>query len=222
MMNQAAVSLRRERKRGIQLTVAALLTVMLVVVVLVYDKFTAPRVLSEAEMVARGVYVFEVPRKLPPLGLLNQDAEAVAADSLRGKWSLLFFGFTQCPDVCPTTLSELKKLYSLLDPAAQKHWTIRLFSLDPERDTPARLKAYVGYFHPDFEGLTTAEAADTAAAARAFNVAFRKQPLADSYTIDHSAHLAIVNPRGHYHGLIKPPLDAGKLAEVLKSLQRAW
>jgi protein SCO1 len=118
-------------------------------------------------------------------------------DQLRQGWTIVFFGFTQCPDVCPTTLTLLaqtKKQLADLPPAQQPR--VLLISVDPERDTPAVLKPYVTFFDPTFNGATgTLEGVQQAATA--FGVPYQKMPLpGGGYTMDHGGGVFIVAPDG--------------------------
>jgi len=113
----------------------------------------------------------------------------------KGKVVVIFFGFTHCPDACPTTMAELAKVASDLGPDAER-MQVLFVTVDPERDTPDVLRQYVPAFHPSFLGLYgTAE--ETAKAAKAFKVYYQKQPLpGGSYTMDHSAGTFILDREG--------------------------
>jgi protein SCO1 len=153
------------------------------------------------------------PRELPPLDLVDQDNRPLPRDFLRERWTLLFFGFTQCPDVCPTTLATLAQLKKqLADLPAGQQPRVLLVSVDPERDTPAILKPYVTFFDPSFMGATGTLAATTQAAT-AFSVPFAKVPLpGGGYTMDHGAGLFVVSPAGALAAYSSPPLDVTVLA----------
>lgn len=158
-------------------------------------------------------------RALPPLDLIDQDGKPLAPDTLRGGWTIVFFGFTQCPDICPTTLALLaqtrQRLASL--PAAQQPQVL-LISVDPERDTPAVLKPYVTFFDASFRGATGTPAG-VQQAATAFGVPFMKMPLPDGgYTMDHGAGLFIVAPDGGIAAYSSPPLTAEGLAADFRSV----
>jgi protein SCO1 len=137
------------------------------------------------------------PRALPPMALVDQDGRPFGAASLHRGWTLVFFGFTRCPDVCPTTLATLARTRSALadlPPADQPR--VLLISVDPEHDTPERLAAYVRSFDPDFLGATGDPAA-IAAVAAGFGVPFAKVAVgADSYTVDHGSGIFFVSPEG--------------------------
>jgi protein SCO1/2 len=121
----------------------------------------------------------------------------------RGKVVTLFFGFTQCPDVCPTNLTAMAEVMKLLGDDA-KRIQVLFVTVDPERDTQELLAEYVPAFHPDFLGLRGDEAA-TKAAAREFKVFYQKVPgqTAGSYTMDHSAGTYVFDPAGRLRLYIK-------------------
>ena len=137
----------------------------------------------------------------------------------RGKVVVMFFGYTQCPDVCPTTLSELAAALQKLGADASSVQVL-FVTIDPERDTPALLSSYVPAFNPTFLGLY-GDAAETAATAREFKILYQKQPGATpgSYSMDHSAGTFIFDPQGRLrlfvtHGL-GPDLFAHDIRELL-------
>ena len=125
--------------------------------------------------------------------LIGADGSTVTPSNFLGKWSLLFFGFTRCPDVCPTTLIDMSQLLERLGPKAEILQPI-FISLDPEWDTRERMVDYMKNFDPRITGLTgTMEQVRTVA--NNYNVFFRKQQLDnDEYTIDHSAALYLLDP----------------------------
>lgn len=159
------------------------------------------------------------PRALPVLPLVDQDARPLPAGFLRDRWTLVFFGFTQCPDVCPNTLTILAQMQQeLADLPPEQRPRVLLVSVDPERDTPAILKAYVQFFDPAFAAATgTAEGVATTAAA--FSVPYAKVSRADGgYTMDHGAGLFFVSPAGAMAAYASPPLDASVLARDFRQL----
>jgi protein SCO1/2 len=112
-----------------------------------------PTVLLDA-----GIILLPQSRSLPELSLTNQDGQAVAVDQLKEQWSLLFFGYTFCPDICPATLAQLRQLQGQLPPETLSKLRIVLVTVDPHRDTPEQLKKYLDYFDAGFIGLTGEEA----------------------------------------------------------------
>ena len=130
------------------------------------------------------------------LSLPDADGRVRSLDEWRGKVVVVFFGYTQCPDVCPTTLAELATVKRSLGADGERVVGV-LVTVDPERDTPSILRAYVGSFGPDFVALR-GDAAQTQAAATAFKVFYAKVPGAtpDTYTMDHTAGEYVFDPKG--------------------------
>ena len=171
--------------------------------------------LSDEELRAAGVFLLPTPREIADFSLLGQQGYTFSNEALKGKWSFLFFGFTHCPDVCPTSMAAMGRAERGLhtdQEMADEGFQGVLVSVDPRRDTPPKLAAYAQAFSPRFLGLSAA-ADELAAFARQLNVAFVEvatEPVdpADEqggYTVDHTGNIVIVNPRGHYHGFMKLP-----------------
>ena len=145
---------------------------------------------------------------------------------LHGHWTLVFLGFTHCPDVCPMTLAQMSQ--------AQKQWEsipesirprVLFVSVDPERDSPGRIGEYAHAFHKD----TLAATADVPALekfAASLSMVFAKVPPADGepddqYSVDHSASMALLDPQGRMSGLVQPPFDPNLIAADLAALTEA-
>lgn len=159
------------------------------------------------------------PRAIAEFGLADQDGRPFGNAQLRGRWSLLFAGFTHCPDVCPTTLAVMKALNRRLGAQAP---SMVFLSVDPERDTPAVLKSYVGYFGPGITGISgPREALDRLC--ESLGIAYVKVPGASAgdYTVDHSAALVLVDPEGRVAGYFTPPLKVDTLAADLQEIVRS-
>ncbi|MEQ9447411.1 MAG: SCO family protein [Rhodospirillaceae bacterium] len=138
-----------------------------------------------------------------PFTLVNGSDETVTEDVLKGRYSLIYFGFTYCPDICPLALQTITDAIELLGPAGEQVQPI-FISVDPERDTPSVVDAYVDHFHPAFIGLT-GSLAQTTAAANAYKVYAKKAPLTDAdgaptgdYLVDHTGFIYLMNPEGKY------------------------
>ncbi len=131
------------------------------------------------------------------LALTDHNGRAVTLASFKGKLVVLFFGYTHCPDVCPTTLSDMAEAFKLMPDGAPEKVQVLFVSVDPERDTPEILKAYVPYFHPSFLGLLGAPE-QVAQVAKEFRVVYRKhmEPGATDYLVDHSAGSYVLDGRG--------------------------
>ncbi|MFV0295529.1 MAG: SCO family protein [Hyphomicrobiaceae bacterium] len=155
-----------------------------------------------------------------PFTLVNQDGKTVTDKTYRGKYMLVEFGYTFCPDVCPTGLQVISAALDEIGPKADK--VVPLFiSVDTERDTPKQLKQYVGSFNPRLQGLTgTPE--EIAAAAKAYRVYYKKveDPKSTAgYTYDHSALIYLMGPDGkyvtHFPYSTNPDKMAARLKEIL-------
>lgn len=132
-----------------------------------------------------------------PFRLVDQNGQAVTEASLKGKPSLIFFGFTHCPDVCPSALFDMTQVYKALGADGDK-LAAYFVSVDPERDTPAVLKEYLASFDPRLRGLTGDPAA-VAAMEKAYRVYSKKVPLdAGGYTMDHTAIVYLMDKDGRF------------------------
>jgi protein SCO1 len=150
--------------------------------------------------------------------LTDHNGQARTLADFKGKAVVVFFGFTQCPDVCPTTLAEMTEAVKLLGADGNK-LQVLFITIDPERDTPELLKKYVPAFHPSFLGLTgNAEA--IAKVAKEFKVFYQKSPgkTPGSYTMDHTANSYVFDPQGRVRLVVKHGLGAEPLVQDLKQL----
>jgi protein SCO1/2 len=158
------------------------------------------------------------PRAIADFTLTGEDGKPFTNSALTGRWSLLFTGFTHCPDVCPTTLALLKSVVEGLGPAAHDLQVV-FISVDPERDRTENLERYVHYFSPTFRGATgPVEQLEKLGANLGFVFAKVPGDISESYTMDHSAALILVNPRGELAGYITPPLRKDALVADLASV----
>ena len=171
----------------------------------------------------RAVRLFPEPRTLPAFSLQQSDGTRLVPGELQGHWTVVFLGFTHCPDVCPTTLAELAQ--------AQKQWSaipdpvrprVLFVSVDPARDTALRAGEYAHAFHKDTMAATGDEPA-LEAFARSLSMVFMKVAPpegvpADQYSVDHTATLAVLDPQGRMAGIVQPPLDPRAIAADLAAL----
>lgn len=173
----------------------------------------------------QSVRLFQQPRELPAFELRQSDGTPLVPGELKGHWTLVFLGFTHCPDVCPTTLAALA--------GAQKQWAtlpagtrprVLFVSVDPERDTPDVIGEYAHAFHADTLAAT-ADIPALEAFAQSLSLVFMKAPApagapADQYSVDHSAALAVLDPQARMAGVIQPPLEPAKIAADLLILSK--
>jgi protein SCO1 len=157
--------------------------------------------------------VYAAPRPLPAFELLAHDGSRFDRARLLGRYTLVVFGFTNCPDVCPTTLLELAKTERLLaDLPAARRPAVVMVSVDPGRDTPEVLGRYVPHFDPGFVGVTGPDAA-IAVLAAALGAAYQKGAETDgSYAVDHTAALFLIDPEARLAAVFPAPHAAQAIA----------
>jgi protein SCO1/2 len=154
-----------------------------------------------------------------PFSLVGADGKPITDRNFRGRYMLIFFGFTHCPDICPAELQVIAQALEQLGDKAKK--VVPIFvTLDPERDTPEAMANYVKSFGPNFVGLTGSPEA-IAAAAKAYRVAYSKVENKDSagdYSVDHSALAYLMDPEGRYVTHFSYGLSTDQMAEKLEKL----
>jgi protein SCO1/2 len=159
------------------------------------------------------VSLYPLARALPDFQLIDHNKQIFTEEDLKGHWSLVFVGYTFCPDICPTTMAELTGIY----PELQKIPTdfpiqIVLLSVDPNRDTPERLNEYINFFHSDFIAVS-GEHPQLFPLVRAMGMMYSMSESTDNpnYLVDHSSSVVVVNPKAQVVGRFKPEFVAGKL-----------
>lgn len=153
--------------------------------------------------------------------LTNQHNETITIDDFSNKWTLLFFGFTSCPDVCPTTLAELQKIYKLLKNTIPNNMPQFLFvSVDPDRDTSEVLKNYIDFFNPEFLAASS-DAANIIALTSQIGVAYSVEEHENTqtyYNVDHTAAIFVVNPDKKLYGIFPTPHNQDEITADLLQL----
>ncbi|GAB5412543.1 MAG: SCO family protein [Congregibacter sp.] len=209
-------------RRGVILTVIGVLVFILVVVTGFIHRVGQPRLLSDGELRANGLYLMDPPREFDEFALTTHRGEPFTPDSFEDQWTLVFFGFTNCPDICPTTMAFLNQFVGELEGTEAEATEVVMISVDPARDTVEQLANYVPYFNEDFTGVT-GEFLDLFRFATSLNTPFRKVPgQGEDYQVDHSANVVLINPRGHYHGFFKAPLDLAKMKLTYRAARYLW
>ncbi|GLX78712.1 photosynthetic protein synthase I [Thalassotalea insulae] len=157
---------------------------------------------------------YQTPREIKPFAMTDHQHQAFTNQQLTGKWSWVFFGYTSCPDVCPTTMQELNFYYDDLKAIAD-NVQILLVSVDPNRDSLDKLAQYVAYFNPEFTALT-ADHSVLFPFARNLGLmyAISDDDRHDSYLVDHSASIVLINPQGKIAAIFKPQHELGQLPTV--------
>jgi protein SCO1 len=155
-----------------------------------------------------------------PFRLAAHDGRLVSDADLRGRPFALFFGFTHCPDVCPTSMLEITNDMNALG-AATKDFRVYFVTVDPARDTAALLKEYLGSFDPRITGLIPKDEAELAAMARAYRAIYRKVDTPSGYTMDHTASIYLMDAKGQFWGTLDsketPQTRQAKLKRLLGS-----
>ena len=144
----------QKNSRGIRFTLLGISVFIALVMLGFLNKINQPRILSPQELMSYGAVLLDTPRKFSEFELTDHHGELFTSAQLKGKWSLLFFGFTHCPDICPTTMATAAKLYESLSFEDKGKLQVVMISLDPERDTTEKLFQYVPYFNKEFIGVT--------------------------------------------------------------------
>lgn len=203
---------------GVRNTLFGILAFIALVLGTFFYVALSPHTLSDNAYKQLGYVPFHPPRPIGDFSLVDQDGKPVGPGELQDRWSLLYFGYTACPDVCPTTLAQLSQAVNLMSRPPQ----VIMVSVDPERDTPAKLSAYLGSFNPDFIG-NTGPFEQVVKLARQVDVAFGKVPgpQPGTYEVDHSADIIVVNPQGQYAGFIRPSPRPHDVARIMSSLTGA-
>ena len=192
--------------------------VALVMGLTVYRTLSGTAQGDQAALIDAGIILLPQSRTVPDLSLTDQDGEPLSLSQLKGKWTVLFFGYTFCPDICPTTLAQLRQIKSELPGETVDKLRIVLVSVDPDRDTPQQLKQYLGYFDKQFIGLR-APVDTLQKLANGVSIPYipadTRKP---GYTVDHSGNLALLGPDGTQRGFIRAPLNSQKLVAQLPGL----
>ncbi|WP_440905976.1 SCO family protein [Catenovulum sp. SX2] len=153
------------------------------------------------------VLIYPKTKLLPEFKLTDQFGDEFGNSQLQGKWTLFFIGYTYCPDICPTTLMDLNRIYPQLQQLSQPVQVV-LITADPARDSSERLKEYIGFFNSEFTAVR-AEHAELFPFSRALNLVYAvSDSKQNDYLVNHSASLSLVNPAGELQAIIKPDFSA--------------
>lgn len=220
--------------RNIKITVILCLLFVAGVLLGTFLEFadSGPEALSSEELRELGALVYEEPVVLEPFTLTDQRGQSFSEQNLLGKWTLIFFGFTSCPDICPLTLTELDQFYRTLPVETQALDTrVVMVTVDPERDTPEKMADYMLSFNPNFVGLT-GPYDDIAALARQLYIAHSPPPVQDphaghdmpavDYQIDHSGNVLIISPDGKYYGFFDAATQDNEFAQAYQAIRAAY
>jgi protein SCO1/2 len=177
--------------------------------------------LSTAQVDPLAATRFPAARPMQPFHLQDQDGKPFDNESLTGSWSFLFFGYTHCPDVCPTTLSVLNSVAGkVADVQTPVHFVF--ITVDPERDTPEQLAGFVRYFNKGFIGATGTVSQIEQLTGQLGVLHARIENPSDkaNYLVDHSAGVFLIDPNGDYHAVFTPPLTADAISSDFHQMVR--
>ena len=192
------------------------------VLALFINKLTTPRVLSTNELIVNGLFLFEEPKEISDFSFYSANGVEFTKDNLKGKWTLMYFGFTRCPDECPTTMYQIKKLVNILRekdfPLDDKQWV--LVSIDPERDTPEEIDKYAKGFDEDFMGVSNIRPMLLSLATQLSvnNVMPSEDSMDHSHLDNHVNNIILLNPNGDFAGVFRPPFDISRLSLTYQSV----
>lgn len=176
-----------------------------------------------------GAYIFPQAIEITDVPFINEEGKTVGKADNRGKWSFIFFGYTFCPDICPTTLAVMQQAWVKLSPKMQANTQVALVSVDVERDTPEQLLTYMNYFEQEFTAFTGNRTSLQSFAAQLNAVYARVERTNQQgeidpelrYLMDHSANINILDPNGNYYGFIKPPFTPKKMLAIVTAIENS-
>jgi protein SCO1/2 len=221
--------------RNTKLTVFLCLAFVVLVFLLTYLRITRNNgvaSMSPEELRELGALVYDKPVALSPFALQDQYGQPFTEANLTGTWTLFFFGFTSCPDICPLTLTELSQFYRELESSGRNLDTqVVMVSVDPQRDSTEKLAQYMGTFHPDFIGLN-GSFEQVSKLAKELYIAHSPPPMpagdahaghgdmaSEDYLIDHSANILIINPEGLYQGFFDTAIQDDELTSAYEVIR---
>tara|TARA_Y100000996_G_scaffold294068_1_gene232649 strand:- start:101 stop:736 length:636 start_codon:yes stop_codon:yes gene_type:complete len=193
-----------------------------VVLTLFINKLTTPRTLSTNELLVNGLFLFDNPKQISDFSFYSASGKEFNKSDLNGKWTLMYFGFTRCPDECPTTMYQMSRLIKILRekeyPLEDKQWV--LVSIDPERDTPEDIDKYAKGFDKDFIGVSNTRPMllNLATQLSVNNVMPSEDSMDHSHLDNHVNNIILLNPNGDFAGVFRPPFDISRLSLTYQSV----
>jgi protein SCO1/2 len=192
------------------------------VLALFINKLTTPRVLSSNELLINGLFLYEKPKVISDFTFFSANGAEFTKSDLKGKWTLMYFGFTRCPDECPTTMYQMSKLVKVLRekefPLEDKQWV--LVSIDPERDSPNDIDKYAKGFDQDFIGVVNSRPMLLSLATQLSvnNIMPSGNAMDHSHLDNHVNNVILLNPNGEFAGIFRPPFDISRLSLTYQSV----
>ena len=203
-------------KRNFTWTIVSCLAVIVIAVSLYVNKMTTKVYLSNEQLKDLGLYLIDPARNLGSFNLIDSNGKEFLPNDFEGKWNVLFFGFTFCPDICPITMRMLSRIEKEIDSQELDKIRIFLVTVDPDRDSPDQLKVYLENFSENFIGLT-------GGLDQIYNFATRVNapfsPISNSkdphYTVDHTGSIILINPEGNYAGFFRAPHNQDDIKKAI-------
>lgn len=200
------------------------LIILLLVVMLVFGLVVGRQVFTVGEqepapapeLTELNAYVYDIGRPLPEFELLNEQGDTVTRESLKGRWTFAFIGYTNCPDICPAAMANLRQTDNLLSEELPQPDYL-LITADPDYDTPEQLRNYTDFFGENFHGLT-GDIDTLRELAKSLNAVFVHRQVDGELLVDHSGHFALLNPDGDMIAVLQPPHDPEALAEAFERI----
>ena len=210
-------------KNSIGTTILVLACIVALIFGITIARFMRSPQYSTEQLAEMGLVLYETPRNLSPFELTDDRGQPFGPEQLRGHWNLVFFGYTFCPDICPTTLALLTRVERQLEQDQVTPLPQVIFvSVDPQRDTAEQLLRYLGNFNPDFIGASNDDIPALADFAKQLNSLFAKVPLSEDdpsqYLVDHSGHILLINPQGQLAGFFRTPHQLDNLVQTYKAV----
>ncbi len=210
--------------KNIKISLALIILFMVSVLSLFINKLTTPRYLSETELRVNGYYQFPSPREFSNFQILTSNNLMLEKDILKGKWTLIYFGYTRCPAECPVAMSLIKTLYSTLESKGFNldDKQVLLFTIDPENDTPNDVDKYAKAFNESFIGAR-GDRPMLLSMATQLNVMVVEPPKNMhvnhmDHLENHSNNILLINPDGQYVGFFRPPFNEEKFLLTYQSV----
>ncbi len=206
-------------KNKIPLMVVVIITLLIVIAAGVWFMVIKPN-----QALPKSIENTYLPNRRPVVGIqmVDHNNQPFTEQRFKGKWSFLFFGFINCPDVCPTTLLVMKSVWAKLPASAKQAPEPQLVfvSVDPDRDTPAIMKDYVQYYHPDFIGITGEHKyLDILTVQVGALYGYEDGETDNDYTVNHSAQIILIDPQGYFRGVFSGPLQVDEIVKTFTAIR---
>lgn len=210
-----------QQKKAVRLTVGLLVFIVLSVISAVVLQVLTTKPDLKSDLSDYSVIWFDTPRLIPDVPLTDHNGEAFSIEQFKGQWDLINFGYTYCPDICPTNMADMNITHRLLsEKGLAEQISFWMITVDPVRDTPEKLALYAPYFNPEFVGLT-GEIENIQTIATAMSAVFYQEGTGEGYTVAHSDNYAVIDPNGHLVALLRPPHQPQEMAGALTIMMQA-